>query len=140
MYVKGKLQPSVDIIRLQESFVYGTFGVMRINTDPLFVTLEPPDKENLANKSSIPAQQYECEMTESPKYGWTYKVKDVPARTDILFHPGNIDEHTHGCILLGMQFGILNGEKSILASRDAYTQFMSIMNDKPFILTIKEVY
>jgi hypothetical protein len=60
-----------------------------------------------------------------------YRVEDVPQRSDILIHAGNTHKDTHGCILLGMQFGKLGNDSAILASRSALLQFMEKMGNTP---------
>jgi hypothetical protein len=56
---------------------------------------------------------------------------DVPERSHILFHAGNTHKDTHGCILLGLQFGKVGKETAILASRSAFLKFMELMGNTP---------
>lgn len=134
--------PSVELIRLEENEDYGTFGVLKINKVLFCNTLEPVDKENVKNVSSIPSQQYFCKLVESPKYGTTFEVTNVPNRTHILIHSGNVKEHTQGCILLGSSLGKLrNNTRAILNSGKTYKAFMKVLKGyKKFTLTITEVY
>ncbi len=83
------MKPILELIRLEETMA-GTFGVLKINKEVFCVTLEPPDRLNKKNKSCIPAQQYICNQVSSIKHGTTYQVMNVPGRTDVLFHAGNI--------------------------------------------------
>ena len=130
----------VKIIRIEENFNYGTFGMLLVNTKSFCVSLEPPDLLNALNASSIPAQQYMVEMFESPKYGWVYEIKNVPGRTNCLFHAGNVDEHTEGCILIARKFGVLGDDRGILCSGETLTEFHNTLNFEPFHLTIVEHY
>jgi len=131
----------VEIIRLEENFSYGTFGVLRINKEVFCVTLEPPDMLNLKNQSCIPAQQYIARKTFSPTYGKTFGVTNVPGRSHILFHPGNVEKDTQGCILLGEHFGKLRKDRAILNSGKTFERFMRILGvDDEFHLTILERY
>lgn len=133
--------PIVEIIRLEESHKYGTFGVLRINKQVLCCTLEQDDEENAANVSSIPAQQYMCESYVSEKFGRTYKVLNVPGRDNVLFHRGNSIHDTAGCILLGSSFGELQGDRRIVKSRVAFERFLeALIEDEKFHLTITEHY
>ena len=50
----------------------------------------------------------------------------VRSRSNILFHKGNIDDDSHGCILVGEQFGILGGSPAIQASREGFEEFKSL--------------
>ena len=132
--------PIVELIRLEENSKDGTFGVLKINKQVFCVTLELPDRLNRKNRSSIPAQQYIC-IRRMSKYGSTFEVADVPGRSAILFHPGNVVEETKGCILLAQHFGKLREKRAILNSGNTFRQFMGRMaNDDRFHLTIREIY
>lgn len=130
----------VELIRLEET-EQGTFGVLKIDKRVFCVTLEPSDEENASNISSIPAQQYMCERVYSPKYGETFEIRNVPERTHVLFHAGNIAKHTKGCVLLGEYFGKLKGDRAVLNSGNTFKFFMEEMKDEGlFHLTVKEEY
>ncbi len=132
---------TVRLNRLEDNYIYGTFGVLTINSRVFCVTLEPPDNLNKTSISSIPAGQYDCMRYSSDRYPDTFQVMNVPDRYKILFHAGNFNEHTEGCILLARKFGVLKGGRAILNSGETFNQFMEIMKgiDK-FQLTIVEVY
>lgn len=131
----------VELIRLEESVQYGTFGVLKIDKEVFCVTLEPPDRENQRNRSSIPAQQYLCWNRISPSYGETFEVKDVPDRNHVLFHPGNRVHNTEGCIILAQYFGKLKGDRAVRNSGETFKKFMQTMQgEQYFHLTIQEVY
>jgi len=133
--------PIVEIIRLEESIGAGTFGYMRIQKRVFCVTLEPTDEENHPNISSIPAQQYTATRWDSPKYGVTFMVEDVPDRDFILFHGGNIIDHTQGCILLAQHQGKLGAKRAVLNSGNTFKQFMARMDGFDELhLTIHEFY
>ncbi len=131
----------LELIRLEENHDHGTFGLLKINKMVFCVTLEPKDALNAPFISSIPAQQYMCKRRSSPKYGQTWQVENVPNRFDILFHPGNVDEHTQGCILLAQHFGKLKGDRAVLNSGVTFHDFMLFTrNAVKLSLTIREVY
>ena len=135
------LVPSLELIRLEEDEEFGTFGVLRINKILFCATLEPPDRENIPNRSSIPAQQYSCSPFNSPKFGYTYKVDKVPGRSYVLFHAGNLVEDTQGCILLGQYWGKLGGDRAVKNSGATFKSFMNIMKGQKLIkLSVTEVY
>ncbi|MBU1002388.1 MAG: hypothetical protein KKE73_07675 [Proteobacteria bacterium] len=136
--------PIVELIRLEEA-QEGSFGVLRVNKEVLCVTLEPPDRLNQQNVSSIPAQQYLCSRVDSPRFGDTFQVIDVPGRTQVLFHSGNTVEDTHGCILLGTSYGAIpkneKTERAVLNSKAAFKLFMDGLSGLDvFHLTIFERY
>jgi hypothetical protein len=133
--------PIVEILRLETMIPFGTFGMMRINKQLWCSTLEPGSRENKPDRSSIPTGQYLCSRKLSPKFGPTFEVLDVPGRSDILFHAGNVLEDTHGCILLAQYPGKLHGDRAVLNSGATFKAFMEIMRDvEIFHLTIQEVY
>lgn len=131
----------LELIRLEENFQFGTFGVLKINKKVFCVTLEPPDKLNAPYISSIPAGQYLCERVLSPKYGETFEIMRVPGRTNVLFHAGNTMGDTQGCILLAQHFGKLNHNRAILNSGVTFRNFMRELQEiNEMHLTIREIY
>lgn len=130
----------VELIRLEE-YQEGTLGILKIDKQFFCCTLEPNDRENRTSVSSIPAQQYKCKRYHSDKYPNTFQVMDVPDRDYILFHAGNTEDDTEGCILLGQYPGKLRHNRAVLNSGQTFHQFLAIMEDvKEFSLTIREVY
>lgn len=111
------------LIRLPEH-PDGTFGVLLDDGTPFCVTLERPWKDNIPNESCIPVGNYICRRVNSPKFGNTFEVTGVVGRIGILFHKGNIDDDTHGCILVGEQYERLGDHVAILASGKAFQEFI----------------
>ena len=135
-----RLIPTVRLVRLEESSE-GTFGILLICSQVFCVTLEPSDEFNKRNISSIPAQQYQCMRIHSPQFGETFKIVDVPNRSHVLFHAGNLSRHTRGCVILAQYFGKLQENKAVLNSGKTFRTFMEIMKDvDKFLFTIKECY
>lgn len=133
--------PIIEIIRLEENFRYGTFGVMKINKEVFCVTLEPRDEENVQSISSIPAQQYLCKRIISPKYSECFEIQNVPGRTHILIHAGNVVEHTEGCVIVAEHYGKLQENRAVLNSGNTYKKFMALLEGHDELhLTLKEVY
>lgn len=124
--------------------VYGdhkrTFGVLIEDYEgPFAVTLEDPWKLNVPNISCIPTGKYICKRVYSPRFGNTFEIKGVPGRTHILFHKGNTEADTRGCILVAEEFGVLTADLAILKSRAGYEEFMEkLKGEDYFVLTIKE--
>ena len=131
----------VELVRLEENFVYGTFGVLKVDKEVFCVTLEPADLLNKQNVSSIPAQQYSCERYSSQKYPDTFQIMNVPGRDKCLFHPGNRIKDTEGCVLTAQYFDKLYGDRAILNSGNTFKKFMDLMRSvAKFHLTITEHY
>lgn len=111
----------------------GVMGVLLWGTEFICFTLEEEWKENAKGVSCIPAGLYRCTLYNAPKHGTTYLVNGVPGRSAILFHTGNTEADTEGCILTGLEFGemdavddesgIKESQLAILRSREGYTRF-----------------
>jgi len=131
----------LELIRLRESEKHGTFGVLRIDKELLCWTLEPADRLNQQSRSCIPAQQYTCRRYSSMKYPDSFEITGVSNRTKILFHAGNTDDDTAGCVLLGETIGKLSGNRALLNSGATFRRFLAeLASDDEAILSITEVY
>ncbi|MHA1379295.1 MAG: DUF5675 family protein [Candidatus Helarchaeota archaeon] len=131
----------LDLLRIEKTD-QGTIGVLLIDKIAFCATLEPEDLNNQENISCIPEGSYICERVNSPKYGNTFEVKNVPNRNHILIHSGNTEDHTMGCILLGQYFGKLRGSRAVLNSGATFKRFLKGMKIKEidsFKLNIKDV-
>ena len=113
-------------------FGSGDFGTMgRLEQ---FSMLEEQNLKNAPNISCIPVGDYFVRRIISPHFGETFEVCGVKGRTHILFHSGNTEEDTEGCILVGNRFGVLSvvdedtkkttSKIAVLNSRAAFSQFM----------------
>ncbi len=89
----------------------------------------------------IPAGSYVCRRTMFVRGGYqTYEVCDVPGHSRLLFHRGNVEGDTEGCILLGMRFGLVHGTPAILESAIAFAVFQRLVGDRScFELTVRAV-
>lgn len=105
----------------------GTWGILHDDKElPVCVTLENPWIDNVPRVSCIPLGLYQCIRVDSPKFGVTFQVAGVHERTHILFHKGNTEFDTSGCILLGSRFGQLSDVPAILESNPAFRLFMGL--------------
>lgn len=60
----------------------------------------------------------------------TFEVKGVPGRWGILFHVGNFNEDSEGCILLGEGLGTRQKNGVMLTnSKKAFAKFMTLLKD-----------
>lgn len=111
-----------------------TYGVLSHAGVPFAVTLEEAWHENQHNISCIPVGVYACKRFHSAKHPNTFEVTGVPDRQAILFHVGNRDEDTLGCILVGEAFN----PPGITQSKDGFAEFMRI-NEKTDVFTLEIV-
>lgn len=118
-----------------------TFGVLLVNGKPEFVTLEEPWRDNQRSISCIPTGAYIVKPVKSPRFGNTYEVTKVPDRSHILFHSGNTVADTEGCILLGLQYGKIDGKSAIVRSKDAFGLFINnLLGQKDIVLEVIDPY
>lgn len=104
-----------------------TTGVLCIEGFPRFLTLEDAWLNNERDLSCIPAGRYEFKRVLSPRFGDTFEVCNVPSRSHILLHCGNNVEDTRGCILIGLQFGVIRHRPCIWRSKEGFEQFLETM-------------
>lgn len=125
--------PMREILRIREHHDYGTFGVMSDldKNIPIHTTLERVWKNNESFVSCIPEGEYLCKRYSSKAYPDTFEITGVRGRTVCLFHQGNIDDHSEGCVLLGESFDPVWNKKAgkwdygQLQSSAAFLQFMN---------------
>lgn len=97
-----------------------TMGIIRFDGE-VFWTLERPWLDNQPFISCIPQGTYDLKWRQSPKFGWTWSLEDVPDRTYILIHSANWSRQLHGCIALGME--LMGNEFAVGNSRKAVDRF-----------------
>lgn len=100
-----------------------TYGVLLEDGVPFVLTLERAWLNNAKGISCIPDGTYTCKRVQSPKFGDTFEVTGVVGRDSILFHKGNVEDDSHGCILIGEQFNKVNGKDGITASAIGFDEF-----------------
>ena len=101
----------------------GTFGVLFDEDTPFCLTLEREWNDNKRGESCIPRGEYICKRVSSPKFGDTFEVCDVSGRSHILFHIGNIEDDSHGCIVTGEEYGEYKDKIAVLSSGRAFKEF-----------------
>ena len=90
---------------------FGVFAYLDLRADDgallgRFCTAEDDWLDNRPQVSCIPAGLYVCRATVHHKTGEpTFEITGVPGRSRILFHAGNTEEDSMGCVLLGTDFG-----------------------------------
>jgi len=115
-----------------------TLGILKVDNDEICYTLEPPWRNN-GKDSCIPTNEYICTRYSSLKHPNSWLVNDVPNRSYILFHTGNTELDSLGCILLGLKTGYIDKRRAVLESQKAYKKFQNLMKGiKKFKLIIKE--
>jgi hypothetical protein len=99
-------------------------------------------EHDFGGKPIVPPGKYTCVKGEhclkNGRPFTTFEVTGVPGHWGILFHCGNKNADSQGCILVGDTFDS-NGEGMILGSRNAFKRFMEYVgNTKEFTLHVLE--
>lgn len=113
----------VDLIRLEKS-EQGLIGVLRIVGALFCVTLE-------LDTTFLKQGCYHCKRFHGTKWPDTFEI-EVPGHTEVLFHAGNTEADTRGCVLLGSSVGKLKGDRAVLNSGATFRQFMDALKDQDF--------
>jgi hypothetical protein len=110
-----------EIARDTVSSLSPTTGELLVEGEHFCWTLELPWLQNTPGKSCIPTGSYRVLLTLSVRFGREMpRLIGVPKRTGILIHPGNTEEDTEGCILLGDKLI----RDDVLNSRIAFDRFL----------------
>ena len=115
-----------------------------VNVDGRFVCFGLEDEfraEKVANETRIPAGQYKVGVRTEGGFHARYTQKfadihrgmlhilDVPDFEFILIHVGNTDEDTAGCLLVGLNAAVDDGELRVTSSKLAYQKFYPMVID-----------
>jgi len=114
----------------------GIFSALLLDGAPRFVTLEHAFPLGIGDSllPVIPPGEFECkrgvhQLAHSGPFQ-TYEVTGVAGHSGLLFHWGNVNADSDGCVLLGLQFGFVGGVLQVLNSRLAFQQFMDWANNR----------
>jgi hypothetical protein len=102
-------------------------------------TIERPWLDNRANISCYPEGVYMAKWlarSGSGKYKRVWHVIDVPNRSGILWHRGNLVRHSRGCTIVGSRHGSLGGLPAVLGSKTGLNKMRRELAGKDFILVV----
>ena len=123
----------------------GIFGVLLDETNnELYHTLEHAYENGGNYEPKIPPGSYTCKRgehrLEHMTNSFTTFQVDVPGHTNILFHVGNYNEDSEGCILLGISTApaLTRSCDMLLNSTKAFNEFMALQSGaNEFTLTVE---
>ncbi len=102
------------------------------STEKAFIceTLEHAYRDQEGYFAKLPCGEYQCRRSSHRLHGMdhdfeTFEVIGVPGHSGILFHWGNFQKDSEGCILVGALMGNDNGVQMITHSKATFERFMS---------------
>lgn len=99
----------------------GAFGVLLHNGIPFAVTLERVFEEKGQASPIIPPGTYTCRRTTFLRGGYpTYEIGGILGHSRLLFHVGNRETDSEGCVLVADSFQ----EGWVSGSRVGFAKFM----------------
>ena len=115
----------------------GTHGRITINGHHVCYTVELPWFGNDRDISCIPEGEYQLTYVDGTKFGRRLHVIDVFGRSGIIFHKGNWQDDTRGCILPATRIGRTSGGCCGYESADALQRLEAALPDgAPHVLRI----
>jgi len=113
---------------------FGALGRLQVGGVELY-TVELPWRGNERNESCIPPGRYNYQRHDSPRFGETLWLRDVPGRSEILFHVANSPADLDGCIGPGLDYGWWSdrGELAVWDSRTAMDELLAKCEDNGMI-------
>jgi hypothetical protein len=132
---QAKPIPVLDLVRVTV-IDEGAFGVLLRAGRPLCLTCERTYENG---KVKIPAGEYICRRTVYHRAGYqTFEVTGVQGHSRLLFHIGNTEADSEGCILVGSRFGRLNDKPAVIESARAFADLMwSLYGVPAFTLRVR---
>jgi len=122
----------------------GIFGFLHTESGfKVAVTLEHAYLVGAEWHPKVPSGKYTCERGPHRLAGMrdkleTFEILGVPGHTGILFHAGNWNDDSSGCVLVGRDVRRLGDIKMITDSRLTFAAFMKLQgNAKTFGLTVE---
>ena len=135
-----------ELIRVRES-EQGAIGIFEINDFDFYCFFLMPDSTD-AERFYIPDGNYIARRVGNEswrKWPNTFEIvkqgtDGVDGHTALLFHSGNIEKHSMGCVLLGETIGKLTGQRAVLNSGATYQKFLHYTrNINSLLLKIRTV-
>jgi len=123
----------------------GSFGrLVETETGLDVKMMELPNRDNEIRMSRIPEGEYLCQAYKSPKFGRCWLLRNVPGRSAILIHKGNLagdtrkgwKTHSMGCLLPAWYKGWIGRQMAGLNSTRAFTEIMNKIGHVNFKLKI----
>jgi hypothetical protein len=112
----------------------GCFSVLLWEGRPFAVSVErtfEPGEASHGKQIVIPNGVHRCTATQYQKGGYaTYEIH-VPGHSRVLFHRGNHETDSLGCVIVGESFGVLNGQTAVLDSKGGFNELITLTGGGP---------
>ena len=103
----------------------GARGVLLCRDIPFAVTMERT-YDDLHRAVKIPPGMYNCTRSRYFRGGYDTFEIHVPGHSRILFHKGNWETDSEGCVLIGESFARLKDKEAIADSSGGFGEFMAL--------------
>jgi hypothetical protein len=112
----------------------GCYSVLLWDGRPFAVSVERTFDQGEARHGKsvvIPNGRLRCTPDFYNRGGYaTYQIH-VEGHTDVLFHKGNLETHSLGCVIVGESFGQLSGKTAVLDSKGGFEEFIRLTGGVP---------
>ena len=135
----------MNLLRRTDKRPDGIFGEFTFDDEGRFCfTLEHAYQQPHGGyEAKVPPGVYKCIrgmhwLHNGPPFE-TFEITGVTGHSGILFHAGNFNKDSEGCVLVGKTIAInpANGEEMVTGSRDEFEAFMERLDDvNSFLLEI----
>ncbi len=107
----------------------GAFGVLLRQGEPPFaVTLERTyPREGASEAPKIPAGRWRCTRSFFHRGGYATFEIHVPGFSRLLFHRGNLETDSEGCVLVGERFDRFGWQSGVGQSALAHAELMTML-------------
>ena len=113
----------------------GAFSVLLWDGVPFAVSVERTFEDG---KPIIQNGVYACQRDYYHKGGYETFEVIVVGHDRILFHKGNLETHSMGCVIVAESFGQLNGVTAVLDSKSGFEELMALAKEKTqFNMTVE---
>ena len=104
----------------------GCYSVLLWDGKPFAVSVERTFENN---RVVIGNGTFKCLKSYYHKGNYSTFEIIVPGHTRVLFHKGNLETDSEGCVIVGESFGVLTGKTAILNSRGGFEELMALTDE-----------
>jgi hypothetical protein len=129
--------PVVYLNRVYKKFC--TLGTATLPSGKTIKTIERPWLNNASNISCYPEGMYLAKWlprSGSGKYKRVWHIQNVPGRSGILWHNGNLVSHSKGCTIVGLRHDFIGKHEAVFSSHAGLNAMRRELENKDFILIV----